>query len=250
MLINELINRKKVKIHQIQKLTGFLNFLCRAIVLGRAFTRRMYAYTAGNVLKPHHHVKMTAETRADLAMWLLFLNDPSIYCRPFLDYGVLQAETTDFHTDASRNFSLGCGGLCQNEWMMLCWDQFVAKVEPSIEYLELYAVAVGILLWAEKFKNKRFYIFCDNMSVVHMLNNSSSTCKNCMVLIRMITLHSMKLNVRIYAKHVRTEDNGPADALSRIDLIQFHKLTQHKNMNEKPCEIPSMLWPIEKIWMK
>ena len=33
---------KKVTVHQIQQLTGFLNVLCRCIVPGRAFTRRLY----------------------------------------------------------------------------------------------------------------------------------------------------------------------------------------------------------------
>ena len=32
-----------VTVHQIQKLTGFLNFLCKCIVPGRAFVRRLYA---------------------------------------------------------------------------------------------------------------------------------------------------------------------------------------------------------------
>ena len=38
-LVSEIMSRSKVTIHQMQKLCGFLNFLCRAIVPGRAFTR-------------------------------------------------------------------------------------------------------------------------------------------------------------------------------------------------------------------
>ena len=33
----------KATVKQLQQLCGFLNFLCRAIVPGHAFTRRMYA---------------------------------------------------------------------------------------------------------------------------------------------------------------------------------------------------------------
>ena len=56
-LISEIINKdsKKVTLKQLQKLCGFLNFLCRCVVPGHAFTRRLFAYTAGN-LKPHHHI--------------------------------------------------------------------------------------------------------------------------------------------------------------------------------------------------
>ena len=35
--------RKKATVKELQKLTGHLNFLCRVIVTGRTFTRRMYA---------------------------------------------------------------------------------------------------------------------------------------------------------------------------------------------------------------
>ena len=108
--------------------------------------------------------------RADLSMWLLFMNNPSIYSRPFMDYNGRDATELDFFTDSSRNFSLGFGGICQQEWFFGEWDGFTAQVEPSIEYLELFAVTVGVLLWIEKFQNQRIYIFCDNMSVVHMIN--------------------------------------------------------------------------------
>ena len=41
-VIRKLMDRKKAKIIEIQQITGLLNFFHRAIVPGRAFTRRMY----------------------------------------------------------------------------------------------------------------------------------------------------------------------------------------------------------------
>ena len=60
-LIQEVIELKKVTIKTIQQLTGTLNFLNRAIVPGRAFTRNMYTKlkitnSKGRPLKQHHHV--------------------------------------------------------------------------------------------------------------------------------------------------------------------------------------------------
>ena len=136
---------KKVKLLELQQLAGYLNFLCKAIIPGRPFVRRLYMAGKG-LKKPHHHTKITKGIRLDLAMWLEFLNFPSIYCRPFLDMAnVVMAEEVNFYTDASRNFSLGAGGVCQNSWYSLQWDKrFMIQTEPSIEYLELYAVLVGI----------------------------------------------------------------------------------------------------------
>ena len=86
-LIESVISRKSITVKQLQKICGFLNFIGRCIVLGRAFTRRMYMVLQGTEhLKSHHHLWISAEIQADLSMWLWFLNHPSIYCRSFLDF--------------------------------------------------------------------------------------------------------------------------------------------------------------------
>ena len=49
-LIQGLLNKKswKATVKQIQQLCGYLNFLCKNILPGRAFTRRLYAITGGD----------------------------------------------------------------------------------------------------------------------------------------------------------------------------------------------------------
>ena len=42
-MIQLLLNKKKAQVKDLQSLCGFLNFLNRAVIPGRAFTRRMYA---------------------------------------------------------------------------------------------------------------------------------------------------------------------------------------------------------------
>ena len=70
-LINYFLNRrnKKAMVLQFQKLCGSLNFLCRCVVPGRAFVRRLYATTSNPNLKQHHHVKISNENRMDLMIW-------------------------------------------------------------------------------------------------------------------------------------------------------------------------------------
>ena len=62
-LISTVLNKesKKVTLNQLQKICGFLNFLGKCVIPGRVFTRRLYAYTANDKLKPHHHIKVTTE---------------------------------------------------------------------------------------------------------------------------------------------------------------------------------------------
>ena len=141
------------------------------------------------------------------------------------------ASEIEFYTDASKNFSLGFGGYCQKSWMQGFWDVEVAKFNPSIQYLELYALTAGFLAWGHRFANK-----------------SSPACMQCMKLIRIITLHSMKQNVLIYAKHVISSKNEITDALSRGQTLHFKKLTRNLNFDLTQTPIPEQIWPVAKVW--
>ena len=112
-----MVEKKKVTVKEIQQLTGFLNFLSRAIVPGRAFTRRMYAKVAGVIdskngkLKQHHHVWLDKEFRSDCQMWIQFLEQASCkqLCRPFTDLHKFETSVEiDFTTDASGKIGFGC----------------------------------------------------------------------------------------------------------------------------------------------
>ena len=112
---------KKVTLNQLQKICGFLNFLGRCIIPGRAFTRRLYAYTSSDKLKPHHHIRVNVEMRDDLTMWLSFLRHPSVFCRPFLDFSsALVADEIDMFSDASGR--IGVGAICGSSWMYDQWS--------------------------------------------------------------------------------------------------------------------------------
>ena len=81
-LIQHMLCKKKGTVKQIQKLAGFLNFLCRCIVPSQAFTRRLYALTSGcGKLKPYHHINLRQENRLDLLMWQRFLSSANIFSR-------------------------------------------------------------------------------------------------------------------------------------------------------------------------
>ena len=247
-LIDWFLGKKKATVLQFQKLAGILNFICRCIVPGRAFLRRLYLTGSTSNLKQHHHVKITKENKLDLGIWKLFLSQPIAYSRAFIQQDIQTAEILDMYSDASRNFKLGFGAHCGPEWSFGQWDEQICNIkQPSIEYLELFAVLVGVLNWLILFCNRRIVLFCDNEAVVHMINNSTSKCKNCMVLIRHLVLEGLYCNTRVYAKYVRTKENCKADALSRLQWERFSKLA--KDMNPHPTSIPCSIWPMEKIWL-
>ena len=245
--LNRIIEVRKVTVLELQKLAGLLNFLSRAIVPSRAFTRRIYAKFANPDLKQHYHVKSDAELKLDCLVWLKFLESPISVSRPFIDFDrMLIAEEIDFFTDAVRSDMLGFRCVFGNRWMYGIWNSFVAECNPSIKYLELYELALVIELWAPLLQNRRFIVFCDNGAVVNMVNNLSTGLVNCMVLIRLIILTSMINNVRFFFHHVRGIHNERADALSKNKLDKFFSLAGSK-VDKVKTQIPAKLWPPQKL---
>ena len=253
-LIENIIQKKskKVTVNQLQKICGFLNFLGRCVIPGRAFTRRLYVYTSCDKLKPHHHVRVNSEMREDLRMWLTFLQHPSVYCRLFLDFStLLVADEIDMFSDASGK--IGMGAICGSSWMYQLWPQeFIKKYKPSIEYLELFGVTAAVLAWISRFKNQRIVLFCDNKSVVDMINVTSTSCRNCMVLLRMLVLKGLMENVIIFARHVEGKKNVLADSLSRnkIQLFKETCMEEGRLLDEAATEVPKALTHMDKLWKK
>ena len=221
-LLNRMTDKKSATVKEIQSQAGLLNFLHRAIVPGRAFTRRMYAKFShildkngnripGTRIKQYHHIHLDTEFKADCRMWADFLlmqeTGKKVLCRPFIDMEVtLHAETLQFFTDAAKGEKLGIGGVFGRAWYIAKWEPgFIKRCDPSIEYLELLAVCMGVFCWAENLKNKRFVMFCDNQSIVTMINDTTSSCKNCMYLIRRLVLKCLEFNMRIFCHWIQVD---------------------------------------------
>ena len=270
-LLRQMLSKNKTTVKEMQSLCGYLNFLCKAIFPGRPFICRMYAkYSksvrcttwSGNeksmqqtnyVLKQYHHIRLDQEFKSDCRVWLNFLDESplsQVVSRPMIDILGQQCTSTQiaFYSDASRNKSLGFGCLFKERWIMKLWETaFFEQVNPSIEYLELYALTAGIFTWQENLSNIRIVVFCDNTAVVNMINEMSSGCKNCMVLIRLLALNGLRYNRRVAAKYINTKRNCLADALSRNQMTRFLTLGWH--MNKEPDIINEEIWPMSKLWM-
>ena len=76
-MLSYVIKKKKVTVKQVQRLAGLLNFLNKAIVPGRTFTRCLYDKMRlkdkhGNQLKSYHHINLTRGNILDCEVWRVF----------------------------------------------------------------------------------------------------------------------------------------------------------------------------------
>ena len=271
-LLEIMVCKKKATVKDLQKLCGYLNFLTKAVVPGRVFLRRMYSKYSKIVvvmqqlrrevpyyqfvpnLKPHHHVWLDAEFKSDCKTWLAFLNTEFneshvVLNRPMIDVvsPMSDALVIPFYSDASAVVYLGFGCVYEDRWICSMWEEgFIQEYKPSIEYLELYALMAGILTWGKLLKGRQVIIHCDNMAVVHMVNNNASTCKHCMTLLRLLTLDNLIHHTKVWVRFIGTKSNDLADSLSRGQMTHFHTLVPF--MRDNPDQLPQDIWPLSRLW--
>lgn len=244
------LRSRKITVHQLQRLTGLLNFFCRAIVPGRAFTRRLYSKMAG--LKQYHHLRVDQEMKADVRVWLQFLEMDEAVCRPFMDFSkVMHADQLMFFTDGALDDErLGVGGCFENDWFSGLMPRgecghFASRL--TIQMIEMYGILLGLSLWIDRLRNRRVVIFCDNEAVMHMINKSTSSCRVCMIMLRMITLWSMKNNTRVFCTYIKSSENWRADLLSRGRTSEYLYFAGEQAL-EGEAELPDELWPLPRSW--
>ena len=191
-LLNEFADKRKSMVCNLQVLTGYLNFLSHAIFAGRAFTRRIYVKYSGTKvkkLKQYHHIALDEEFKFDLQVWQIFLThyQSRAICRPMVDLEVvIEARQLNFASDASATRNLGFRTVFDKQWICKQWEPGYIDERnhsPSVAYLELYALTAAVITWGSKLRNCRVVVYCDNMAAVQMVNQSTSSCKNCMHLI-------------------------------------------------------------------
>ena len=183
-------------------------------------------------------------------MWLQFLSDLSSVTRPFTDWSKeINVIDIGFATDAAAGKNLGFGCVYNKHWSFTQWEEhFIENNDPSIEFLELYALCVGVFNWIENFQNQCILVHCDNEAVVHMINNTASSCPKCMTLIRKLTLKCLQANTRVFARHLSGSKNILPDRLSCLKINEFRNLTRGFGFDEYPTVPSPELWPLTTYW--
>ena len=198
---------------------------------------------------------MDKEFKNDCETWLEFLTAEKLYRvvnRPMVDLSVsLTANVIRFYSDASAGKQMGFGCILNKRWLFGKWEtHFIETCEPTIEFLDLYALCAGLFTWEDQpiLNNARIIVFCDNLAVMHMVNNITSSCPYCMYLLRMLVLNGLKHNHRVFVQYVNMKWNILADALSRQKLDLFKQLAP--DMETFPTQIHPSLWPLSELWHK
>ncbi|XP_058876991.1 uncharacterized protein LOC131731955 [Acipenser ruthenus] len=202
------------KKRDLLSLLGHFNFAIRIIPQGRTFISRLLALSSA-VKNMNSHVKISAEARKDIKMWINLLtnwNGLSL----FYDEFISAPHDLALFTDAS---SIGFGGFLAPEWFSSTWPpeiQLLPPQEESTALLEIYPIVVAAVLWGHQWSRKSILFFSDNKPTVHIINKGRSSSPLIMRLLRRLIWSSVSLNFLIQARHLPGTHNNAADALSRL----------------------------------
>ena len=216
-LLGSFQKRRSVRLIELQSLIGTLQFACKVVVPGRTFLQRAIDLTR-RVPSRCHHVRLNREFFKDLAMWRVFItkwNGRSF----FLESSTTPAPDLELFTDAPS--TSGFGGFFRGKWFQGRWPPHLRLDKDrgiSIEWQELFPIVVVCAIWHPFFAGKRLQFWCDNESVVTIINSGHSKAPRIMDLVRFLVLISMKHDFLVRARHVPGVSNKIADALSRFQM--------------------------------
>ena len=229
---------RSVTLHQVQSFIGLLTFASRVISPGRAFIRRLINFTV-SISRPNHHIRLTAESRADLAAWHCFISSFNGVTM-LINSTWVSSDSIKLYTDAA--YTEGFAAVLGSRWFKGTFPDIWQSY--NIAVLELFPIVAALELWGQYMANHSVLFLTDNQAVVEVINKQSA--KNChlMRLLRRLVVTALKFNVYFKAKHIPGKTNVVADKLSRFQEAAARQMAQWLQL--RPTGIPAPIFPLQK----
>ena len=163
LLVQSWLSRRRASKRELLSFIGKLSFAAKVVPAGRLFLRRLIDLST-TVAKLHHHIRITADARADVAWWARFLPSWNGVAM-FLDPSWTDADTLNLFTDASG--TRGFGAYFDGSWFRGSWLAHQELSQRSIQWQELFAIVAAAHTWGHRLAGRRIRFHCDNQAVVH-----------------------------------------------------------------------------------
>lgn len=216
---------------ELLSIIGSLSHACKVVRPGRSFLRRLIDL-AKLATRPHHHLRLSRESRSDLEWWFQFAavwNGVSLLRAHPLPGGACLT------SDASGKW--GCGAFWEKSWFTLQWPETIQQAHITVK--EMVPVVLAAAVWGGRWSGRTVAVRCDNSAVVETLNKGCCKDPDVMHLVRCLAFLRAKFQFALVASHIEGKRNTLADALSRDKLdIFFSHLPQ---ANPDPTPLPQEL---------
>ena len=117
----------------------------------------------------------------------------------------LHASAVELFADTAGNAKFGGGAWLPHLglWMYGQWEEeFFHKFQPSIDFLELYGLLAGIIMWDPHLMDHAILSWLDNTPTVFALRNKFNDSPKMLFLLCFLTLFCITHNITILARHI------------------------------------------------
>ena len=227
------LGAKVVTKRHLLQLLGKLNFACRVVRQGRAFTGRLIA-AAKTTRHLHFRIRLSQEARKDLIWWADCLqshNGVSYIPRPWSE-----DSTYHIYTDASDKAVAGIWG---NHWFAAPFEEgYISYADESINWREMMAVLLAANTWGGELMGRNVIFHIDNAATCYLIHKMYSPSQPLMALLRIWALIVDKYSINFAAAYIPTKENVDADDLSRNRIDCFRE--RNPGADKEPTGISSL----------
>ena len=161
--------------------------------------------------------------------WLAIIPDPYWTESPDLE----------LFTDACG--SLGYGIFYMGNWLADPWPPELRY--RSIQWQELYPIALACLLFGHQWSGKKLLFHCDNQPVVDIWASGTSQEPLGMHLVHSIFFSAATNHYTVLVTHIVGTDNSIADSLSHLQISWFRHLAPIADLHPTPVPVSAAtLW--------
>ena len=199
-------SKKSLSRKAFQSLLGRLLYIKKCVIPSRTFINRILALFRSS---PGQRIHLNREFYQDIDWFLRFL---PIYNGISCINKVPIQEQETLYLDACLT---GLGAVWQNRvYATPRYD--IVGFDLNTTHLEMLNLVVAIKVWGKFWKNSSVIIYCDNMSVVQVVQTSRTRDPFLALCIRNIWFLRACYDIELEVRHVIGRENIIADTLSRI----------------------------------
>ena len=249
------LRRKKLNKRTLQKLLGRLFWIARCIKYSRGFMGRLL----GQLRELHHEPdyrshRISEGCKEDIQWWARYVRrfngTELLYPEEPLDLpleAMLQQDSIVYCGDAQP---CGGGAFCGQEYWSQAFPLWLQDDTIPIHIKEFHVLIAATALWGDGWRGRLVYMFCDNISVVHVLDKERPKDPGMSKLLREFLYLVCSRGFTPIFRHISSKANHLADFLSRnhnqADITKYIADNKLELMVRR--SVPDSYFSLQAIW--
>ncbi len=211
--------RHTCSLHDLNELTGYLQFCSQVIPTSHAFIRSMHDFYS-TFRSPFTQRWIPKLVRIDLDWWL----NTAIHWNGI---SLIKPDRDTIHIYMDASGSKGIGGMFAEQWFSTHTPHRLCH--HHIQVKEMYAILYSVLCWGKEFRGKHVVFHIDNEAVFEALNKLSIHSPHTMRFLRHFIGLACHLDFTFTSIWLSSSENALADAASCFSYACLFQLAPYLN---------------------